>query len=333
MSLDSLAGHIAAHTRRRYVRLVGRGTTALYVALRAIALTAGPGSVLVPDIICSTVLDAVLLAGFRPAFADVSADRFAPDAESLRRATQPDTRAVIAAHIFGLTAPLPDVGLPVIEDAVQGLGGVVSGRPIGAGGSGAAISVIGFHPTKMIPGVGGAILTDDPALWRVIQAVRLEEDIPAYREGRYAGYWPQLRAMRPALIRPFDDSLANVTAIRDGWDRLGEQVAGRNQKAGYVRAALAAHPALGLNLPILRPGDAVWRYPFTAPTRAAAMRIQRRLQGAGLPGSRPYPSLSAIFDPQPGFHGPDLAARMVNLWVDPDTSYAQLDAMIGRILA
>src|SRR5579859_7258572 len=102
--IPSLESSIADFMHRRYARIVGRGTTALYVALRALALRDGlgddPGEVIVPDLICSNVLDAVVLAGFTPRFADVLPDRFNADPDSIRRLIGPSTRAVVAGHIF-----------------------------------------------------------------------------------------------------------------------------------------------------------------------------------------------------------------------------------------
>ncbi len=325
MCVRALQSLIAERTGRRYVRLVGRGTTALYVALRTLAIVHGPGSVILPDLICSAVLDAVLLAGFRPCFADVDPERFHMRGDSVQAVRRADTKAVLMAHPFGLIAPRPDVGLLVIEDAVQGIGG--------AAGKNGALSVVGFHPSKLIPGVGGAVLTDDPDLARAMHAVSLAENSPPYAGGRYAHYLPQLAARRPALIRPFEATPENCAAIRDGWDRLAHEVRARNARAERVRAALAERPDLGLHLPPIRASDAVWRYPITAPTRAVATTLQRRLQFAGLPGSRPYPALSAIFDPQPAFRSPDLAARMMNIWVDSSVGEATFAALIGVLCA
>lgn len=312
------------------MRLVGRGTSALYVALRALVLGYGPGSVILPDLICVSVLEAVLLAGLRPAFADVSADRFNPDSHSVRRVLSPDTRAVIAAHVFGCVTPPPEVEVPIIEDAVQGLGGSLQGRSVGSLGQ---ISILSFHPTKMIPGYGGAILTDDPDLWALIQRVSLEKAEAPYQAGVYAGVRPQLAAQRHRLLKAFDADPANFAAIRAGWERLPEEVEARNRKAHYLSQSLSECPHLGLGLPTLYPGDAIWRYPFVAPSRAAAAWIHRRLQAASLPGSRPYVSLSAIYDPQPAYQSSELASRLVNLWVDAGVSLLQLEAIAAQIRA
>src|SRR4051812_8842919 len=125
---------LAEQMQRRYARIVGRGTTALYVALRALAMSNSvdaPCEIILPDIICSVVLDAVLLAGYIPVFADVSRDRFALDWTSVRAKITPNTRAVIGAHVFGYTSNVESLGIPVIEDAVQGLGGTVNGQTVG----------------------------------------------------------------------------------------------------------------------------------------------------------------------------------------------------------
>jgi len=329
-ALEGLKTLIADRTGRRYVRLVGRGTSALYVALRALVLGDGPGSAILPDLICVSVLEAVLLAGLRPVFADVNADRFNPDSHSVGRVLGPDTRAVIAAHVFGCVTPPPEVEVPIIEDAVQGLGGSMHGRSVGCLGS---ISVLSFHPTKMIPGFGGAVLTDDSNLWALIQRVSLEKAGEPYQTGVYAGVRPQLEAQRHRLLKDFEADPANIAAIRAGWERLSEEVEARNRKARYLSQSLLEDPHLGLDLPTLYPGDAIWRYPFLAPSRAAAAWIHRRLQAAGLPGSRPYPSLSAIYDPQPAYQSPELASRLVNLWVDSGVSFVQLEAILAQIRA
>src|SRR5438105_1735284 len=123
MLMDNLEAELAARMQRRYARLVGRGSTALYIALRALALLNGPGEVILPDVICSVVLDAVLLAGFIPIVADMSLPRFGLDPDDVRRKIGARTRAVITPHLFGYGMNLPNVGGPIIEDAVQGLGG------------------------------------------------------------------------------------------------------------------------------------------------------------------------------------------------------------------
>jgi len=83
-----------------------------------------------------------------------------------------------------------------------------------------------------------------------------------------------------------------------------------------------------LQLATIRPGDAVWRFTFAAPTVLCASWIARHLQHAGLPGSRLYPSLSPIFTPENALNSTAIASRLVNLWVDPTTDRATLDRVL-----
>jgi dTDP-4-amino-4,6-dideoxygalactose transaminase len=325
-NITTLEAFIASQMQRRFARLVGRGTTALYVALRALALRDGLGEVILPDIICSNVLDAVLLAGFTPIFADVTSQRFAIDPSSIQRQITSATRAVIVAHLFGYMSPIHDYGVPIIEDAVQGLGGTVNGNLVGTIG---AISFTSFNETKMIGGQGGAVATDDEGLFEAIHQVNLEFD--EFHEpisSRYALYLHQLAALRNLLIRPFDNRPENVVRIHAGWEMLASNVAERNRKAQYLRDSLANLP---LELPEICPGDAIWRYSFAAPNRATTNWILRHLQMAGLSGSNLYPSLSNIFAPELTLISQSFAPNIINLWVDAETDQAQLDRAIAII--
>jgi dTDP-4-amino-4,6-dideoxygalactose transaminase len=321
---------LAEQMQRRYARIVGRGTTALYVALRALAMcqrTDALCEIILPDIICSVVLDAVLLAGFVPIFADISPDRFALDWTSVRTKVTANTRVVIGAHVFGYANNIESLGIPVIEDAVQGLGGAINGKPIGTLGD---ISFASFHPTKMISGQGGVVATDDPNLCDAIHNVEL--DLPfslsPYASKRYQNYAHQLAATRAMLIRPFDGLSENESQIREGWKQLATNVVERNAKAAYLRERLAKLPLI---LPTINSGDAIWRYTFAAPTVPIARWIMRHLQLAGLTGSNLYPSLSSIFAPDEALQSNKLAPRLINLWVDEATTYDDLDRMIQVI--
>jgi len=311
--MSAFEAAVAARLDRRRARIVGRGTTALFVALRAIATRDGTGDAILPDIICSTVLDGVLLAGFTPVFAEILPRRFTLDYGDVRRKITPRTRAVIAAHLFGHVEAIPPLGVPVIEDAVQGLGSDVVGRQ-------GTLAFISFDRTKMIGGRGGVVLTDDETL--PLHQIPLA--VPTTSgEGRFADYRHHLDVRR--LLRPFDASPANLERIGQGWSDLDQDVTQRNAKARYLYDRLADRP---LQLPELRAGDVIWRFSFAAPNRAIASWILRRLQMAGLPGSSLYPPLSDLFAPDPGLTSGSLAHRMVNLWVDSSVDTCMLDRMI-----
>jgi dTDP-4-amino-4,6-dideoxygalactose transaminase len=326
---EPLRAIITDYTGHQHARLLGRGTTALYVTFRALAMLSGPGEIVLPDLICSTVLDAVLLAGHTPVFADVLPGRWTLDPVDARQKTTGQTRAVLVAHLFGHVAAVPrdafaDLGVPIIEDAIQGLGGAV--------GSIGDMTVIGFAESKMIGGRGGVILTDNSALWDAIGHVAIAEPLIAIGSfgpnERLRAYRQQLQSAVPDLLYPFDESAANVAQIEAGWQALAENVRTRNANARYLADQLADTT---LQLAAIQPGDAIWRFTFAAPTVLCASWIARHLQRAGLPGSRLYPSLSTIFAPEQTPIGAPIAPRLVNLWVDPTMDRATLDRVLTVI--
>jgi len=327
----TLEAAIAQHMNRRYARLVGRGTSALYVALRALAAVKGAGEIILPDLICSTVLDGVLLAGWTPVLADVTADRYTLDSLSVQQHRTARTRAVLVAHLFGHVSNAGGFGVPLIEDAIQGLGGTMGSGTVGSRGY---LTLISFDQTKMIGGRGGVVLTDDPILWDAIQRVSLDPaewlSKPLNESARYAAYRRQLADMASALIRPFDAAPANIAQIEAGWSRLAENVRQRNEKAMWLHTALADLP---LHLPKIRMGDAIWRYTFAAPSAAAANWIAHSLQKAGVRGSRLYPALSATFAPDPALRSTLIAPRLINLMIDAETSQADLERAASAIRA
>ena len=61
-------------------------------------------------------------------------------------------------------------GWAVIEDACEGLGSSVGGRPLGSFGD---VAVFAFYPNKQITtGEGGMVVTDDPALAETMRSLR-----------------------------------------------------------------------------------------------------------------------------------------------------------------
>jgi dTDP-4-amino-4,6-dideoxygalactose transaminase len=310
---------------KQYSGFVGRGTTAVFVALRGLVLANGwqsSGEVILPDIICSTVLDAVLLAGFRPVLADVTEDRFELDLIDLQAKITSSTRAIITTHVFGLisdTQRLRQFNLPIIEDAVQGFGGATpAGAKVGTLGD---ISIISFDSTKMIGGRGGVVMTDNPALAEAIEQVNLtpvtiSDNLPIYRH-----YLRQLAPLIPSLLCEFNANDQNINQIMKDWQQLEQNVALRNEKAAWYSQQLSDLP---LKLSTLQSTDAVWRYTIATQTRPQANRILRGLQFAGLSGSHLYPALSSIYAPDSSMRSAEIAPRLVNLWVNDEADKSMM---------
>lgn len=143
---------------------VTSGTAALRVALAAIGV--GPGDeVITQSFTFVATVEAVIEAGATPVCAEIDAT-FNLDPEDLERRITGRTRAVIAVHMLGTPARLPEIqaicrkrNLILIEDAAWGCGGSLGGKPLGTWGE---MGTFSFDFAKtMTTGEGGMILFKD----------------------------------------------------------------------------------------------------------------------------------------------------------------------------
>src|SRR3954447_18002081 len=125
---------------------VGNGTDAIQLVLRALEI--GPGDeVIVPTNTFIATVEAVVLVGATPRFADVDPATLLVTAETVRRLVSPRTKALIVVHLFGqvanmdeLCALADDLDIPLVEDAAQAHGGTWRGRKAGSFGRAACFS-------------------------------------------------------------------------------------------------------------------------------------------------------------------------------------------------
>ena len=169
-------------------------TTALHLAL--VALGVGPGDeVIVPAFTWVATANVVLYCGAKPVFVDVCRDTYNLDVDAVVSRLTSKTRAVIAVHLFGLCADIPNLRerLPdtvaVVEDAACAAGGELGGTPAGALGDIAAFS---FHPRKSITtGEGGMLTTQSDDLADLANKLR-NHGASISEEQRHAGPQPFL---------------------------------------------------------------------------------------------------------------------------------------------
>jgi len=144
--------------------LLGSGTQALQVAIRAAACLVGDDPVVaLPAFTCFDVASAAVGAGARIALYDVEPATLSPDLDSLATTLAEGARIVVAAPLYGIPIDWNTLeecaaafGAVVIEDAAQGHGASWHGRPLGSFG---VISTLSFGRGKgWTGGKGGALL-------------------------------------------------------------------------------------------------------------------------------------------------------------------------------
>lgn len=174
--VEALEAQLCQVTGAKYAVVVANGTAALHLA----ALAAGFGEgdeVIVSSITFAASANCVLYCGAKPVFADIRPDTYNIDPESVRRLITPRTRGIVAVDFTGqavehdaLREICREHGLVMIEDAAHAIGTKYKGQPIG---SIADMTCFSFHPVKTVTGgEGGAITTNDEALYRRLLRVR-----------------------------------------------------------------------------------------------------------------------------------------------------------------
>ena len=116
-----------------------------------------------PGVVLSALAPALYLRvirdkGLRPLVADVDAESGGIDPQEAARLAETGARAIIVTHSLGIVSDveaLRGIGIPVIEDASQALGGKVGEKPCGSAGD---ITLVSLDPQHIVTCGGGALL-------------------------------------------------------------------------------------------------------------------------------------------------------------------------------
>ena len=180
------------------------GFHALHFALAARGIGPGDEVVTVAHTFVATV-SAIVHTGAKPVLVDVGRD-FNMDMEAFEAAITPRTKAVIAVHLNGrmcnmdrLMAVAERHGLFVVEDAAQALGAAFQGKRAGSFGH---VGCFSFYPFKTLGayGDGGALVTNDPEIARVVRLLRFNGEDKETGEYHCHGYTALLDNVQAAVL-------------------------------------------------------------------------------------------------------------------------------------
>jgi dTDP-4-amino-4,6-dideoxygalactose transaminase len=117
-----------------------------------------------------------------------------------------NTKAILAVHLYGQLAPMPELmalanehGLLVLEDSAQAHGAAINGKKAGSWGHASGFS---FYPGKNLGALGdaGAVTTNDDDLAKTIRALGNYGSHKKY-ENLYQGVNSRLDEMQAAMLR------------------------------------------------------------------------------------------------------------------------------------
>ena len=177
-SVEEFEAEFAAYCDTRYALGVGNGSDALVMALKACGVKAGD-EVITTGMSFSATAEAITSVGATPVFVDCTGDTFTIDPNKIEEKISEKTSAIIPVHLYGQCADMDTInniakanGLKVVEDCAQAAGATYKGRKAGSLGN---VGCVSFFPTKNLgcAGDGGAIVTNDEAIYRQCRAFRV----------------------------------------------------------------------------------------------------------------------------------------------------------------
>jgi dTDP-4-amino-4,6-dideoxygalactose transaminase len=259
-------------------------TAALEMA--ALLLDIAPGDeVIAPAFTFVSSVNAFVLRGARPVFADVRPDTLNLDEKHLEALITARTRAIVAVHYAGVGCEMDEImriagarGIPVIEDNAHGLFGTYRGRALGSFGRFATES---FHETKNITcGEGGALTINRVGDVERAEIIREKgTDRSRFFRGQVDKYgWADVGSsyllsdlLAACLLAQFENSEKIQTRRRAIW-------------TAYERGLSAWAPARGARLPII-PSHCEQSYHMfylLLPTLESRQRLMAHLKAAGI---------------------------------------------------
>ena len=171
---EAYCREFAAYLGGGFVDAVNSGTSAVYVALKALDLEP------FTEVIVGAITDPggmmpVPLLNLIPMVADTCPGSFNTGPEQVQALITERTSAILIPHIGGEPADMPGIlqvasryGLPVIEDCAQSHGARINGQMLGTFGRVAAFSTM-FGKHHCSGGQGGLVFTRDEQLYSSVR--------------------------------------------------------------------------------------------------------------------------------------------------------------------
>jgi perosamine synthetase len=316
---------------------VSSGTSALYLALRALGVDGG--EVITPAMTFVATNHAILAAGGRPAFVDVEPDTLNLDPADVARRITPATRAVIAVHYGGHACRLRELlditgahHLPLIEDCAHATGGAYERKPLGSLGTFGCFS---FQAIKNVAtGDGGMITLHDHAIAERLRRMTwlgISRDTWARSDGGHYNW--EYDVTEVELKHQMNDLAAAIGLVQ--LRKLGRTNARRRALAERYAAALAGVD--GLELPCEQPyAQSSWHNYVVKVARSAWRdRLIDFLRERGVGASVHYfpTHLYRIYEPYrvPLPITEEVWQRVVTLPLYPDLSDTDQDRVVTAV--
>lgn len=199
---------------------VGNGTDALWLTFKALGIGPGDECITTANTFFATA-EAIWVAGATAVFVDSDPRTNCIDPASIEAAITPRTKLLVPVHLYGQCADMKAIRkmadkhkLKVVEDNAQAICGRGDGFRIGELSEAATTSFI-IQKNLGTFGDGGAVLTDNPEIDRVVRKLRNHGS--EKRSCHSMGYNSRLDDLHAAVLSAKLKHIAEWSELRRKW--------------------------------------------------------------------------------------------------------------------
>ncbi|KHO55458.1 MAG: aminotransferase [archaeon GW2011_AR19] len=174
--VEKFEKNFAKYCETKYALGVGNGTSALFLAMKALGIGNGDEIITASNSFLATT-GAIAATGAKPVFVDAG-DDYNINPNLIEKAITKKTKAIMPVHLTGRPASLDKIleiadknKIYLIEDAAQAIGAKYNGKKVGSFGIAGCFSL---HPLKNLNayGDGGVITVKDKQLYENLKKMR-----------------------------------------------------------------------------------------------------------------------------------------------------------------
>lgn len=273
---------------------VSNGTAALHLALLALGIGDGD-EVIVPAQTFVADINAVMLAGARPAMADcTSFEDWNMSVEDIERKITPRTKCVMVVHYAGVPCDMDGIlalcrkrGLALVEDCAHAPGATYNGRSVGTFGD---LGCWSFFTNKNLSvGEGGMVTTLSPELDRQVRYLR-SHGMTTLTLDRHKGRAITYDVVRPGLNYRIDEMRAALGLVQLA--KLPGANAARKRIVHRYRDAFSSLGGLVVPFPPSPDREPSYHiFPVLLPPDMDRVRVIEHLKEQGVQSSIHYPAI------------------------------------------
>lgn len=273
--VELLESKLAEYVDVRHCIAMSSGTTALHVALMALAIGPGDEVITTPFSFFATA-EVIYLLGAKPVYVDIDPNTYLLDANLLEAAITDRTKAIMPVSLYGQCADMDAINqiakrynIPVIEDSAQSLGATYKGKKSCALSD---IACTSFFPSKPLGGYGdsGACFTNDDEL--------------AHRMRLIMNHGQKSRYNHVAIGMNGRMDTIQAAVLLEKFAIFEKEIEARQMVANWYRASLPEF----LKPPVIAPHNKSVYAQYTVQVDQRDV-VQRQLSEAGIPTAVHYP--------------------------------------------